>query len=647
MDDERAARGDPLGAVTVVGGAGAPAGEVDGAAAAPAPGARSTSGGGSAWGRGRLVLQWVLFGAPVVLSAVMGWARRWMSDDGYIHLRVVQQLLAGNGPVFNAGERVEASTSPLWVFVLAGLKWSVLRFVELPWIAVGVGVAAMAGALAVATVAARRLWRSTAEGLLVPVGALVVAGLAPFWDYATSGLEVGLVLLWIASAWWALVALLSRPDGSPVSTRRVWATGALFGLSWLVRPEMALFAVLFLVAALVVDRGGRHRAVAWVGATAVIPVAFEVFRAGYYASLLPNTALAKDASGAAWRQGVTYLGDFVVPYRLWIPAVALAVIAAFAVARLAGDGRWDRLVVAAAPVVGGTLVALYVVRVGGDWMHARLLLPPLFALVLPVTIVPLDLAAGARRDREGRPRAVGRAVAQVGIVVVAVWSLVAAGGLRHTVGTTGHVDGRKVTVPVAHSIIDARRGTQLIAPSGDLVSASDMWSAQGSRARRGARAHRLELIVVTGMDHLLVLPLAADRRSPVWRVGAIGVMSYVAGPSVYVEDWLGLANPVGSRIPADPENDAPGHRKVLPVAWTLARFAAPGARSLPAPRREVAAAREALGCGRLAALMRRISEPLTPRRFVANLVHAPSTTRLRVPADPVAARDHFCGRPGT
>ncbi len=113
--------------------------------------------------------------------------------------------------MFNAGERVEASTSPLWVFTLAGLKWSVLRFVELPWIAVGVGLAATAGALAVATVAARRLWRSTPEGLLVPAGALVVACLSPFWDYATSGLEVGLVLLWDRVGWWALVALLSRP----------------------------------------------------------------------------------------------------------------------------------------------------------------------------------------------------------------------------------------------------------------------------------------------------------------------------------------------------------------------------------------------------------------------------------------------------
>ena len=46
-----------------------------------------------------------------------GWTRRWMSDDGLIVLRTVRNILAGNGPVFNAGERVEANTSTLWQYL--------------------------------------------------------------------------------------------------------------------------------------------------------------------------------------------------------------------------------------------------------------------------------------------------------------------------------------------------------------------------------------------------------------------------------------------------------------------------------------------------------------------------------------------------
>jgi arabinofuranosyltransferase len=33
--------------------------------------------------------------------------------------------------------------------------------------------------------------------------------------------------------------------------------------------------------------------------------------------------------------------------------------------------------------------ALYVVRVGGDFMHVRLLMPAIFAFVAPVAVVPL------------------------------------------------------------------------------------------------------------------------------------------------------------------------------------------------------------------------------------------------------------------
>ncbi|HET9771371.1 MAG TPA: arabinosyltransferase, partial [Acidimicrobiia bacterium] len=79
-----------------------------------------------------------LAGAPAVL-AVLGWQRRWVAEDGFITLRVVRQLEAGHGPVFNAGERVEASTSVLWTVLLAVVH-QVIR-VRLEVLAVGLGLA--------------------------------------------------------------------------------------------------------------------------------------------------------------------------------------------------------------------------------------------------------------------------------------------------------------------------------------------------------------------------------------------------------------------------------------------------------------------------------------------------------------------------
>ena len=68
-----------------------------------------------------------VFGAGVAVTALLfllgAWQRRWIADDGLIVLRTVRNLLAGNGPVFNAGERVEANTSTVWTYLVYAVGW--------------------------------------------------------------------------------------------------------------------------------------------------------------------------------------------------------------------------------------------------------------------------------------------------------------------------------------------------------------------------------------------------------------------------------------------------------------------------------------------------------------------------------------------
>jgi hypothetical protein len=56
-----------------------------------------------------------------VVSALHAWAWDFVSDDTFINLRYSQNLLAGHGLVFNAGERVEAFSSLTWVLLTASL----------------------------------------------------------------------------------------------------------------------------------------------------------------------------------------------------------------------------------------------------------------------------------------------------------------------------------------------------------------------------------------------------------------------------------------------------------------------------------------------------------------------------------------------
>mgnify|MGYP003557022702 CR=1 FL=1 len=68
---------------------------------------------------------------PAVVVGVLTWLRRWVSDDGFINVRVILQLVAGNGPTYNLNERVAVATSTLW------LTFVTLDKMAAPWAEVG------------------------------------------------------------------------------------------------------------------------------------------------------------------------------------------------------------------------------------------------------------------------------------------------------------------------------------------------------------------------------------------------------------------------------------------------------------------------------------------------------------------------------
>jgi len=43
----------------------------------------------------------LLVALPILILAVIAWQRRWVAEDGFINFRVVNNIFAGHGPVFN------------------------------------------------------------------------------------------------------------------------------------------------------------------------------------------------------------------------------------------------------------------------------------------------------------------------------------------------------------------------------------------------------------------------------------------------------------------------------------------------------------------------------------------------------------------
>lgn len=573
--------------------------------------------------RAEPAIRWALLAAPVVAMLLLAWSRRWMSDDGFINLRVVEQLLAGNGPVFNAGERVEIATSPLWVAVLTAVA-VVTPWIALGWIAVVLGIAATGLGMVAALAGARRLRTGDRPaGPAVPLGVLVVVALPPFWDFASSGLETGLSLAWIGGCWYLLTGEASA---------RHWGTAVLCGLGPLVRPDLAVFSAAFLAVALLVP---RRRPVwsrlATIAAAGVLPGLWQVFRMGYYGALVPNTAFAKEASLARWDQGWRYLGDFTTTYGAAIPLVALLVLAVVPLAV-----RWFRLgdryrgVLVVAPVAAGVVHWLYVVRVGGDFMHARLLLPGLFAFLLPVAVVDLPTL------RSGH-RLAGFATSGA-LAVVATWAVVVGIGVRADPGVIGP-DG----------IVDERSHYVQSAGQANPVTFDDhrgnRWVGYARTARQQAERDRPVLIVGEAgfEDPSRWIALDDGARRPVVAYPSVGLLAYGAGIGVHVSDELGLGEVVAARQRVE-ERGRPGHEKQLHPAWTIARFADPS-QTLPPeapPASAISAARRALGCGELAAVLSAARAPLTFGRFVDNLGTAVRLHGARWPADPLAAARELC-----
>ena len=540
----------------------------------------------------------------MLLFAWDTWQRRWIADDGLIVVRTVREILAGHGPTYNIFERAESNTSALWTWLVAGAAWITRANVTFVTIALG-GLLAVGG-LAGAMLATKRFHELRgSRAVLVPAGALVVLAVIPFWDYATSGLESGLGLAWLAAIWWLLVTL--RPG-------RELATAIVIGLGPLVRPDFGIASIVFLVAAWSIVRPSWRGTLVLGAAAIALPFAYEIFRAGYYGTLVPLPALAKSASGAAWHRGLGYALDFARPYALVVPAAVFAL--------LTGIVAWRRLVtrrdvaLLAAPLVTALLMLLFVVRVGGDFMHARMMLPPLFVGLLPVMLLPL------------------RQVTAPFVGVLVGWALFI--GIKkndrkpHT--SAEHVeDERCGYVRFTHHRFPVR-DEYFIKADGKPAAAALEAIARGDR----------RLMSEDGLS----TPLSATApASIVYAAGRLGTGGVIVPLEGIVADTLGLANPLGARItPTLP--GYPGHEKPLPRAWLLADFADPAHdddRVAGVPPNAIRAARHAMTCGALAEMLASAREPMSPRRFWDNLVGAVGRTRLVIPSDPFDAERAFCG----
>lgn len=580
-------------------------------------------------------VQAALFVTPTVVLVVGAWVHRFVNEDGFINFHVVQQITAGNGPVFNPGERVEAYTSPLFIAVLTAGRLLFGWGLSLPKIAVGVGIIFSTAALIFGMLGASQLASllrktdgddtheaSRRAGLLVPIGALLVACTPPMWRWATSGLETSLSFVWIAACFWALARRhgQSRTLGEPPTADRPRWILVLIGFGFLVRPEFVLYTLCFLAALYltsVTDWRAGLRGLSWAMA---IPLAYQVFRMGYFAALVPNTAIAKSSDSTHWDWGLAYAKQFLGVQWLWIALLAVATLIAlvgFQISRV--DGK--ALFVLLAPVAGVVLHVLYIQKVGGDYMYARFYMPSFFALALPVMAVLVP----RRRDALTGLPGWQLSATMVAMAVLAVWSAAAL------------VNGK---------ILDANTGLgfgdygMLLPGSTNPVEPTDygfmVMSIENDILPKAAKQPDI-LIDSTDANHKPI-PLARGQGIVV-KSGAIGVTSYVAGPDMWIIDDRGLADPYAGRLYPNTAYGYAGHEKLLSWEWVVARWAGPQ----PDEGLKVQHIRRVMQCQDLRDLNEATTDAMTPGRFIRNIALSRKLSSLRIFDDPVDTERWVCG----
>jgi hypothetical protein len=322
-----------------------------------------------------------LLGVLISFSGML-WVS-WLSDDVFISFRYAQNLVAGNGLVYNPGERVEGYTNFLYTMLAALVLFfggDPVYWTYLSGVGFALGLMLLTYGLAARLIGSR--W-ALAAALLVATSQSLLLHSA-----RGGGLETALyavLLLGAAAIYLRALGVTGRSgNGGP------WLAGAglTLALATLTRPEGALLLALtafhYLVHDVTLDdlRGGDAlgrllRRKLGLGALLapylLVVVPFFLWRYSYYGDLLPNTFYAKTGGGLrAVPRGLEYSWGFA--QTMGGPLLLLGLVGLVADWRAALRGWRGYLL-----LLAGVYTA-YIVAVGGDHFRGERFFVPLVAL---------------------------------------------------------------------------------------------------------------------------------------------------------------------------------------------------------------------------------------------------------------------------
>lgn len=276
----------------------------------------------------------------------------WQSDDAYHAYVMAKNLVDGHGFVYNIGERVNASTCPLFTLVIA-LGYCLFRNMFLVSLLICISFSALAFRITI-----RDFCKSSFQVLAV---SLVIILCLSFITYTTSGLENS--MLFFLAAVFLKLYFKNENYGS----RTLFILAVLISLIAMTRMDAVLMFIPMILYAYLArrDRVSFPKAVL-IGVIGLLPfVLWELFSTFYYGFPFPNTFYVKLGSGIpkyeyfirGWEY--YYITLFNDPLVVLIPSIAPL---------LALVSKKKPYIMCST----GVLIYLgYVFSIGGDFMLGR------------------------------------------------------------------------------------------------------------------------------------------------------------------------------------------------------------------------------------------------------------------------------------
>ncbi len=286
----------------------------------------------------------------------------WLSDDAFITFRYVDNLFKGYGLVFNPGERVEGFTHPLWLMIIV-----FIRFFDRGLTTGTVVMSILLSLLSVFLLINMRYKDkfNKRKVYLWNFSLYIMLGSPAFIHFSTGGLETPLYFL--------LFTLFAY---SIFNDYKIELNGILLALLFLTRPDFGIFLPIYLLF-LLITKVKLSKIISFLTVYSVVILPYQVFRMGYYASVLPNTFFAKLGGGSYYKEGIIFFYDFL-KHNLFILIVFIAVLTFLKKNNISSQFLYKKLLF----FTMGIVYMFFVVKEGGGYMHGRFMLPSLLLVTI-------------------------------------------------------------------------------------------------------------------------------------------------------------------------------------------------------------------------------------------------------------------------